>query len=230
MSERPQRPVASSIEVFDISQQPSSAARCVAAAAATVAWLALCLQLWLVIEKANTDGTLVSAALWRFFGYFTILTNLLVAIVASAMALKAKNSLRAAPARLAAATAIVMVGIVYSLALRHVWTPTGWQAVADHALHDVTPGAFLIAWLLWPHGGLMWRHGVVAISFPLLYVVYAMARGQIDGWYAYWFLDPSALSFLQLGGNVVLLSATFLAAALSLIALDRWLARRRVKA
>ena len=52
-----------------------------------------------------------------------------------------------------------------------------------------------------------------ALIFPLLYVVYAMARGAADGWYAYWFLDPSRLSAAQLALNVAGLALGFLVVA-----------------
>ncbi len=46
-----------------------------------------------------------------------------------------------------------------------------------------------------------------------------MARGAADGWYAYWFLDPSRLAPAQMALNVVGLSLAFgaMAAVLALV-------------
>lgn len=202
-------------------------ARSVAAIAALVAWAALALQLVLIIQTMGADGVSVAGAIWRFVGFFTILANLGVAIVASAMALRVNGVLAGPRARLAAVTAIVFVGIVYSIALRSIWAPTGWQKIADHALHDATPILFLLAWILAPHGGLSRRDVLWAAAAPLAYCVYAFLRGAIDGWYAYWFLDPAALAPAQLAVSMILLLIAFLVLAGMFVLLDRRLARRR---
>jgi len=128
--------------------------------------------------------------------------------------------------RLAVATSIILVGLVYSVALRNTWQPTGWQAVADHMLHDATPPLFAFTWLLSGHGQLAWRDAGKAVAPALAYFVYALARGRIDGWYAYWFLDPSKLPPGQMAISVGLLMAGFGLMAVLLIGLDRWPGRK----
>jgi len=192
--------------------------------AALVAWSGLALQLVLIIQTMAADG--VAAALWRYVGFFTILTNLFVAVVATAMALRPGSRLAAPAVRLSAATSIAFVGIVYSVALRSTHTFTGWGAVANHALHDATPLLFLIAWLLAGHGGLKWRDALWALVPPLAYCLYAFARGAADGWYAYWFLNPRAMPLPTLAGSIAVLTAAVFAIALALTAVDRWLGRR----
>src|SRR3954470_14654542 len=101
-------------------------ARIVAGAAALVGWAGLTLQLGLLIGSLGP-----TLGLWRFVGFFTILTNLGAAVVASAIAVGASHGVGGQRARLVAATAIIMVGIVYSLALRGLWNPVGPQKGAD---------------------------------------------------------------------------------------------------
>jgi hypothetical protein len=201
-------------------------ARAVALLAAAIAWVALALQLWLLIGQFADQGKGAGEAVWRFVGFFTIIANLAAAITASAMALR----LAARPAgprmRLAMAATMVLVGLTYSVALRHIWSPSGWAAVADHTLHDASPFAFLLAWLLSDHGRLGWRDSLWALPLPATYFGYAMLRGAGDGWYAYWFLDPAALPPVRFMGNVVLLMAICWAIGLLLVAIDRRLARR----
>lgn len=195
--------------------------------AALAAWGALGLQLALSLAAAPEAGQSVAAAIWRFLGFFTVLTNLFVAIVATAAALAPRQALASARVRFAALIAILLVGIVYSLALRHIWNPQGWQAVADHALHDATPLLYLLAWLSGRHGTLGWRDAPRALVFPAAYLAYALARGAIEGWYAYYFLNPAEQGWAQFLVSVAAILGGIMAAAWLVIALDKFLARMR---
>ena len=199
-------------------------ARASALLTAIVAAAALALQFVLIIARMTAEGASVAAAIWRFFGFFTLLTNCGVALVACAMALRPASALAGPRVRLAAAVAITAVGLVYSLALRATWQPTGWQAVADHALHDATPPLFVLSWLLAMHGGLAWRDVGFALAAPAAYLAYALARGAADGWYAYWFLDPTKQSLAAFAASVALLLSGFALIAAVFVAFDRWLA------
>lgn len=55
---------------------------------AIIAWLALGLQLYILVKNANTNGLTRLEATGRFFSYFTILTNLLVAVCRSFIVVK----------------------------------------------------------------------------------------------------------------------------------------------
>jgi hypothetical protein len=205
---------------------PTRNALVAAGASAAVAWAALILQLVLMVVRIEAQGHGLAFALWRYFGYFTIFTNCGVAIVASAMALRPAGRLAGPRARLVAACAIVVVAIVYSVALRHAWRPEGWQTVADHALHDLTPLCFLIAWLLFPHGSLRWRDGLWTTVPALAYCAYTFSRGAVDGWYPYYFLDPTQLPLVFLLSSIAILFFLFLAVGLLLTAVDRAMGRR----
>ncbi len=188
---------------------------------AITAWAALLLQIVLITEKMMSEGVTVPAAIWRFLGFFTILANIAVGIVATAMIFKNVHAV----IRLSTISAITFVGVVYSVALRATWQPTGWQAVADHMLHDATPILFIVAWLLSEHGTLHWRDATWAMVAPLVYCVYALVRGAGNGWYAYWFFDPSKPDVSRMGASIVALSVSFIILALAFIEVDRRLAR-----
>jgi len=195
------------------------AIRIIAAIAALSGWSGLVLQFWLLIQAMGfLDG------LWRFVGFFTILTNMLAAVVATAVALGRRTGLGGARARLMAATSILMVGLVYSVALRALWNPTGLQKVADVLLHDASPLVWLVLWLFAAHPRLAWREIGWALLLPIFYIVYAMARGMIDGWYAYWFLNPAAQSAVELLVSISALLCAFFLMAAALIWVDRRLA------
>lgn len=199
----------------------ASVTRAIAALAALIGWAGLALQLLLLMRNLGpTPG------LWRFLAFFTILTNIGVAAVATAIALGGRSGLSGARTRLMAATSILMVGFVYSVALRGLWNPTGAQKVADVALHDATPLLWLMLWLLAPHPRLAWREILWALLPPVLYVAYALARGAADGWYAYWFLNPGEQSAGELLTSVALLLSGFAAAAAALVIADRALGQK----
>jgi len=198
------------------------AARVVAAIAAVVGWAGLVLQ-YLVFAQAVGVGL----ATWRFFGFFTILSNIGVAAIATAIALGRENRLTGPRARLMGLTSIVTVGFVYSLLLRSLWSPQGLQKLADAALHDWTPLLFLAFWALMPHGKLRWRDLKWALTPPALYLGYALGRGAVDGWYPYYFLNPMLRTGAELGFSILGTLTVFAIVAGSAVAVDMRLGRRR---
>lgn len=187
----------------------------------------LVLQFLILRGNMSADGVGLGGIVWRFVGFFTILSNILVTavMVRAALAPEARSEL-VATLEATGATAIVFVGVVYHALLARLWDPQGVQLIADILLHTVTPIVFALFWLLRPHGALKWRDAFICSIWPLSYAVYALVRGAGDGWYAYPFLDASKLNAAQLATSIAGLSAAFLAGALVLVALDKALARR----
>ena len=195
-------------------------ARSVAAFGVGLGWSALGLQLVLTLAAIGAQGGTALDGAWRYLGYFTVIANLFATIVLSLALVRP-----AAPRReFAAVTAMILVGVVYSLLLRETWDPQGWQKIADVALHDVMPLTVAVFWLLRPHGGAGKKEVAASLVLPLGYCVYAMARGAMDGWYAYAFLDVTKLGAGAVGLNCAGLSLAFLAMAMALAWLDRILA------
>jgi hypothetical protein len=192
----------------------------VATIAALFAWTGLALQLWIMLGNMG-----FAPALWRFFGFFTILSNLGAASVATAVALGIDGPLAGARARLMAATSILMVGLVYSVALRALWNPTGLQKVADVALHDAAPLVWFALWLIAPHPRLGWNEIWWALLPPVAYVGYALIRGALDGWYPYWFMNPVTLTPAAFAMCIAILLGGFSFAAALLVAADRMIGR-----
>lgn len=187
-----------------------------AAVAAIIGWSGLGLQLALLLTRMG-----VAAGVWRFVGYYTILTNVGAAAVATGIALGGRRGIGGPRARLVAATSILMVGIVYTVALRGLWNPAGLQKLADVALHDAVPLTWLVLWIIAPGSRLRWGDLWWALVPPALYLIYALARGAGDGWYAYWFLDPSRGSGGEMAMSIVILLTSFAVVAAVLILADR---------
>ncbi len=201
--------------------------RALACVGGLIVWAGLIVQFALLVRLNSTASHPWLAALWRYVGFFTILTDLCVA--ASFLHATAKPSSRRGlgdpRVELCIASAVAVVGLVYSVALRSAWNPQGWQKFADVALHDASPPLYILfylsrAWML------RWRAAVLAIVFPLAYCLYALARGAADGWYPYYFLDAGALPPTTLARNIAVLTAVFVFAALALIGAARVIAAR----
>lgn len=196
-------------------------------AAAGLALLAACavlLQAWLSLALVRGQGGGAGQALWTLAGYFTILSNVFVALTAAAQALAPGARLAGPSVRGCATTAIVLVGIGYHLLLRQVWDPQGWQRVADDLLHYAVPAAALLHWLAFPPrepppatAPLRW------LVYPLAYFGWVLARGAWQGTYPYPFVDVPALGYARVAFNAAGLAIAFLAAG----ALLRWTAVRR---
>ena len=179
-------------------------------------WASLGVQFAILLEAMA-----VGPALWRFLGFFTIGTNLLVAVMATRIALGRTRGLSGPAARMAITAAILLVGIAYWFLLAPLWTPTGWQLVADIGLHTVQPAMAAALWLALRDGSLAWRDVPKAAIWPALYAVYALARGASDGWYAYWFLNPKDQSLLELLVSIAGLSLLVMGIGAVLVAIDR---------
>ena len=54
---------------------------------ALVAWVALAVQFWLLARTITAEGASLGFALWRFLGFFTILTNSAIAIASTILGL-----------------------------------------------------------------------------------------------------------------------------------------------
>lgn len=202
--------------------------RGVAALGALIGAGGLVLQFVILHGTMSADGQSALAVLWRFFGFFTILTNVLIALIMGRAALKPddRTGLNSPLLEVIGMAGILLVGAVYHTMLAQLWNPQGAQLIADLILHSATPIIFALFWLLRPHGALTYRDAALCIIWPLAYTAYALARGATDGWYAYAFLDPTQRTWAEIGVTAAAMSAAFFAGALALVLIDKMLTRR----
>ena len=202
------------------------AQRIYSALVAIVCWIALLLQLHLSIHQSTANGGDALHGVWMYFAFFTVLTNLLVALVLSMPLISPKSAVGkfcARPDTIAGvAVNIVLVCITYNLLLRHTWNPQGLQRLVDELLHDVVPLLFVVyAWLsarsvrvdLAPR--LRWA------VWPVLYFVYALLRGAASGFYPHPFIDVVKLGYVRVFGNALGILAGFIVVAAMLAVADR---------
>ena len=194
-----------------------------AAIGATLGWLALGLQYVLLVRGFDSGP---AAATVRFFSFFTILTNTLVAVAYTAVLLPGSTVItqffRRPSVQSGIALSIALVGVVYSLLLRRIWDPQGWQLVADHLLHDIAPLLYVAFWLMWvPKAGLHYADAGRWALYPIAYFAYSLAQARLTGWYPYPFLDVGALGYAGVLRNALTILAVFVAAGLAMVAASR---------
>ncbi len=193
-----------------------------------ISWFAVLLQLYLIIVNRQTS---VAETIIRFFSFFTILTNILVAICFTCLAIKTNNSTHLFFSNekvLSAITVyITIVSVVYNLVLRFLWAPQGLQRLADELLHSVIPLLFILYWCLFvPKASLKWKDAFVWLLYPLVYLAYILLRGAFSGFYPYPFIDVTALGYEKILLNCLILFAAFLAVSFLLIGSAKWIVRK----
>ncbi|WP_143515488.1 Pr6Pr family membrane protein [Pseudooctadecabacter jejudonensis] len=195
-------------------------ARLAAGAIAVAVAVTLAVRLTMTAQQNETSFW---GAVWIDYRFFTIWTNTLVGGVTAAFAMG-----RRLPdwATAGAAVSIGLVGSVYHTLLAAGRNLTGLDFVIDHMVHTVVPLGFIALWL-WalPKTGLRWRHLAVWSAYPILYSVYAIARGAADGVYPYFFLNVPELGAAAVAGWVAGLAAVFLVAGAAMILGSRMAAR-----
>jgi hypothetical protein len=207
----------------------NKAARVYAGVSAVLLWIVLAIQFYLQLVNAAADVS-TAERIVRFFSYFTTLTNMLAAIVWTAVALFQRNPIGRFLSRStilsAVAVYISIVGLIYSLFLRGVWDPQGWQKFADHSLHDASPILFISFWLIFvPKSELKWIDPVKWLVYPVAYVFYYLVRGAIVNWYPYWFADAGQLGYPVALRNSGLVLIAFIIVGLIFVGLARLMTR-----
>lgn len=161
-----------------------------------------------------------SAVLWRMAGYFTVLTNVLVAATFLKISLLPRRTKAVWNAGLT--LWICAVGAVYHVILADIWQPEGLAWWADQGLHTVVPILVLIWWLtLDDKAELRSQHALLWLIWPLLYCVYALIRGGATGFYPYPFVDVATLGIGQVVTNIAGLVLAFGLGGLALVVVSR---------
>lgn len=188
-----------------------------------LAWFAVILQFYLILvnRAASVPETII-----RFFSFYTILTNMLVAICFTLLLFQKSKwyTFFSSPKTLTAITVyIVIVGAVYNLVLRNIWQPQGMQLLVDELLHSVDPVLFLLFWIFFVNKSeLKWKNVFPWLIYPLVYLIYILIRGSFANWYPYPFVDVIQLGYSKVLINSVLLSITFIAVSLVFIAMSKF--------
>lgn len=182
-------------------------------------WFAVFLQLYLIIENRVVS---VPETIIRFFSFFTILTNILVAVCFSVLWIKPKNKLElfflSSKTLTAITLYILIVGIVYNLILRFLWSPTGLQKIDDEILHLIIPILVLIYWAKGVQKkNIEYKNILPWLIYPFLYLVYTIISGHFFNFYPYPFIDVMQLGYTKVFTNSFFMVVAFLIVGVLLI-------------
>jgi hypothetical protein len=187
-------------------------------------WFAIMAQFYLIINNrvASIPETVI-----RFFSFFTILTNILVALCCTVLLLNNNSKVRIFFSNKNTLTAIAVyitiVGVVYNLILRFLWKPEGLQWIVDELLHSVIPILFLILWLLFiPKGRLQMKSVFAWLLYPLVYLIFILIRGLFSGFYPYPFIDVINLGYNKVVVNSTGMLSAFLVISVLFVLIDRF--------
>jgi hypothetical protein len=160
-----------------------------------------------------------------YFSYFTVLSNLFATALLLHGALRPAHtgSRTVEMLRGAAVVYILTTGIVYLVLLSGKAPAYPW---VNAILHYLMPVAVTLDWLLDPPRVRLDPGRTVAMwmAFPLLYIIYTLARGAIVDWYPYLFVNPHR------SGGYLLVAGDCLAVGIGIIALitaTTWAGNRR---
>ncbi|HEX6887748.1 MAG TPA: Pr6Pr family membrane protein [Candidatus Nanopelagicales bacterium] len=193
---------------------------------AALALSGVALQLWLSIAADEHGYGPVGESL-HLLSFFTITANLVVGVV---HALLAQHPERGGvwfhAMRLAGLVMITVTGLVY-WALLAGEPLAGADWLANMLLHTLTPLAAVASWA-WasPAVRLRWSMLPMMLVIPVLWLLHALLRGAISGYYAYFFMDVATMGYGAALANIGLVILVALALATVFVGIDRLRARR----
>jgi len=163
----------------------------------------------------------------RFFAYFTIQSNL-IGVVALAWAIATRDRRRSRGLELLRGAAAVYLTVTFfvvivllsdvDVSLELTWV--------DFVLHKLFPIVVVADWLIDPPVvRLGVRDALIWLVYPIVWAVLTVARGAVDGWYPYPFLDPANGGYGKVTITVVLITVGFVVLAL----LFAWLGNARAR-
>lgn len=194
-------------------------------------WFAVIAQFFLMFYNRQTD---VPEMIIRFFSFFTILTNILVGLyfMSTVLGLKvfpfkwlsSKGSLTAITAF------ILIVGIVYQIALREVWKPTGLQLIVDELLHTIIPMYVLVFWCFnASRDELRLKPILYWLIYPVVFIIFILVRGHFSTYYPYPFLNVPEIGYGTTFLNVGIIFGLVLLILSSLLLIGRTIVRNKIK-
>lgn len=193
--------------------------------AATIAlftWASLAISVGMGLSGGTATSTwqAVATVCWDRAQYFTILTNTLMAVSMTLVAVQWRQWFPG----LVAGTALyaTLLGLLYHFLLGGAHWHPGMGFIVDLAHHYALPAAVLLFWLVHgPHQQLGLGQPLVWLAYPLLYVTYMLIRGDCTGRYPYGILDPTKQGTPRMVVTCGLIAAAFLAGGYVVVAMSR---------
>ena len=191
-----------------------------------LAWTNLLVILATSLGEAFQTGESVFAVVVGLTSFFTIWTNAAVALTLTVPLVLPETRLgrffRRPGVVAGVAASIAFVMVTYHLLLSHLVNPEGIALLTDVLSHYLVPLLFVgYWWVVSPKETLRWRDPLVWLSYPLVYQVHVLIRGELTGFYPYPFVDVGELGYASVLGNTLGTGAAFVAISLVFVAAGR---------
>jgi len=161
--------------------------------------------------------------------YFTIWSNILVAITTTALYRNMNNNSNWLKiTRLSSLMMISVTCLVYILILAPDANPQSWNIYTNLLLHYITPPITILFWLLFgPRKWISWKIIRSALIIPIAYVIYTFARGAVITQYPYGFINAADLGYLGAIISTIVVLLLGLVFFIIFFAIDKVLPGRR---
>ena len=182
----------------------------------------------------NTNPTMlgnpdqgVLGRIFDYFTYFTIWSNILVAIVSIMLFRRPdRDSFVFRVLRLDSILMITVTGIIYNVVLAGSAKLQGLEVVSNLFDHMLTPLVSILVWLfIGPRGWISWRVIGASLILPIIWLAFALIRGAFMGAYPYGFLDVATYGYGTVLINVLGVVVFAIVLCLILWGID-WVIRR----
>ncbi|ERJ11483.1 Pr6Pr family membrane protein [Haloplasma contractile] len=167
-------------------------------------------QIQLGIDEGQLQHQIIN-----YLGYFTIQSNLLIAIWLTASCIYTKRNqdhfLFKPIVKGGITLYISITGIIYVTMLAGLWEPTGIRAIGVFILHYLTPLGAFIDWLIFEKKrAYKWDFILVWMAYPLGYLMFCLIRGPLVDYYPYPFINVSVYGYNTVMMNAVKMTIFFI--------------------
>ena len=194
-------------------------------------WIAVIAQFFLMMQNRQAD---IPETIIRFFSFFTILTNILVALYFTMKVFNSKSALSkilmSSGSLTAITTFILIVGLVYQFILRKIWHPTGLQMIVDELLHSLIPFFMLGYWYFnFKKENLHWKSIFYWLIYPAIYLLIIIIRGHFSHYYPYSFLNIDQIGIEKVLVNILFILLLCIILIVTLTSLGKYIINVKTK-
>lgn len=194
----------------------------------------LVLQFCITVPASMEAGRGLLGSVVFYLSFFTILTNIGAVLVHASLLSPTGYAWLPAFAgprmRAGVAVSIALVLIIYATVLARLWQPQGLFLLCDVLLHYVTPVLFVLWWLIsGADGRTRWSDISWWVLYPIVYLIYALARAPLAGEVPYPFLDVAKNGTGSVAMASLAITGLFLVICFVAVPTDQGVARLRTK-
>ncbi len=193
------------------------------------AWFALIPQFF--ITMSNDQAPWFENFI-RYFSFFTLLTNAMVAIYSTVLLIAPNSSWGRFFARTGTATAIAVyitiVALISNTVLRGLIQFEGLQKILNEVQHVIVPVLFVLYWCVFVNkNSLRWKDFLPWLWYPFIYLLFVLIRGSFSNFYPYPFIHLGNLGLQQTLINSVGVGILFILVSLVFISIGKLWSRRK---